>query len=121
MSRSKTVKHFVFKTTGIACGLLLSLASYSQADSSQPVPKTFIFSKYQLPVKSDESTTSFFSAPVKASPYKIHYKIKTLDFPSDPDPKPKRFNVIDALITSYLSGEYKENNNNTIVPFKKHP
>ena len=118
MGRSSVTICQFLRATGFACGLLLSVTSYSQTDSTQPKP--FIFSKYQLPAQG-VPTVSFFSALLKESPYKIHYKIKTISFPTDPDPKPKRFNVIDALITSYLSGDYKENNNNTIVPFKKHP
>jgi len=108
-----------YKTASLLCGLVLSLSAYSQADTLQPTPKTFIFSKYKLSTQG-ASTVSFFSAPLKPSPYKIHYKIKTLTFPSDPNPKPKRFNLIDAIITGYIEGkEEEENKNNFLVPVKK--
>ncbi len=108
------------KASGMAFTLLLSLSAYSQTDSVKPAPKTFIFSKYQLPTKGDAVAATFFSAPVKESPYKIHYKIKTLTYPSDPDPKPKRFNLVDALITGYFEGkEEKENDKHFLVPMKK--
>jgi hypothetical protein len=100
------------------CGFALSLSAFSQTDSS--LPKTFIFSKYQLPAQGESTVTSFFNAPQKSSPYKIHYKIKTLTFPADPDPKPKRFNLIDALITGYLEDKYKDKNDDRfLIPVKK--
>lgn len=106
------------KAMSLLCGLALSLSAFSQTDSSQP--KTFIFSKYQLPTQGDSMVTSFLNAPLKSSPYKIHYKIKTLTFPADPDPKPKRFNLIDALITGYLEDKYKDKNDDRfLVPVKK--
>lgn len=107
---------------GSLCCLVLSLSAYSQVDSSPPAPKTFIFSKYQLlPPQGDSAATSFFNAPLKSSPYKIHYKIKTLTFPADPDPKPKRFNLIDALITGYFEEKNKDKNEaQFITPFKKY-
>jgi hypothetical protein len=105
---------------GLLCGLTLSLSAYSQGDSSQTAPRTFIFSKYQLPAQGDSTAMSFLNVPLKSSPYKIHYKIKTLTFPADPDPKPKRFNLIDALITGYLEGKNKDkNDDHFLVPVKK--
>jgi hypothetical protein len=122
MSWFNISKQLTTQAIGMASGVLLSLAAYSQTDSTKPVPNTFIFSKYQLPTQGNATaSTSLFSAPVQASPYKIHYKIKTLTYPADPDPKPKRFNLIDALITGYLDDKNKDENNNFLVtPFKKH-
>lgn len=119
MGWSKLTTRLFSTTAGINCSLLLSLACYSQADSTKPVPKTFILSKYQLPTQGDLATTSFFSVPLQSSPYKIHYKIKTQTFPNDPDSKPKRFNLIDALITGYLKDKDK-NEAHFITPIKKY-
>lgn len=109
------------KALGLFGSLLLSVPAFSQADTLPPAPRTFIFSKYQLPTQGD-SSLSFFSAPLKASPYKIHYKIKTLSFPSDPNPKPKRFNLIDWIITGYLDDKDKDRDRNQqafLMPPKK--
>lgn len=106
---------------GIALGLLLSVTSYSQADST--LPRTFSFSRYQLPAQS-ASTVSFFNAPVKASPYKIHYKIKTLTFPADTRPEPPK-SIVGALVNGIvetaiddLLNKDCEDKNKFLVPIK---
>ena len=110
------------KAMGLLCGLVLSFSAFSQTDDTHP--KTFIFSKYQLPEQSDAASTSFFNAPLKSSPYKIHYKIKTLTYPADT--RSERSSsianaVVNGLIetaTKKLFKEDCEEMNRVFVPLK---
>ncbi|WP_148661217.1 hypothetical protein [Flavisolibacter tropicus] len=110
------------KTIGLLCGLMFSFYAFSQTNATQP--KTFIFSKYQLPAQGDAVTTSFYSTPQSSSPYKIHYKIKTLTFPADTRPeRPTSIAsaVVNGLIETATKKLFKDNceeTNHMFVPLK---
>jgi hypothetical protein len=99
------------------------LSAFSQTNTSQP--KTFIFSKYQLPAQSESArATSFYSAPLRSSPYKIHYKIKTLTFPADTKPE-RPLSITNALVNGLIETATKklfnddcEKENRLFVPLK---
>jgi len=124
MGCSKHTRCLFSRAIGLSCGLILSAASYGQADSTQAAPKAFFFSKYQLSAQGSLGSTSFFSVPLKASPYKIHYKIKTLTFPADTRPE-RPTSIVGALVngivetaTNDLFNNDCEEKNKFLVPIK---
>jgi hypothetical protein len=96
---------------------LLAIWSYGQKDTiGQPLP--FVFAKYKLPDQKASTLAGTFYSPVRPSTnYKIHYKIKTLHYPAEPE-KPK-FHPLDILINSLL-GLDEPAANKYSMPYKKH-
>ena len=121
MNWSRVITRLLSRTTGLTCSLLVSVVSYSQTDSTDAVPKTFVFSKYQL---QGHAAVSFFSVPLQASPYKIHYKIKTLTFPADTRPE-RPVSIANAVVNGIIETATKrllkddcEEQNKFLVPLK---
>lgn len=111
------------KAVALLCGVVLSLSAFSQNDTT--LPKTFIFSKYQLPAQSESPIAfPFYSAPPPPSPYKIHYKIKTLTFPADTRPeRPTSIAnaVVNGLVETATKKLFKDDcdeKNRFLVPLK---
>ena len=111
------------RAIALLTGLFLSLTAFSQADTTAAVVRPFSLPKSQLPTPG-ETSTSFFSAPVNESPYKIHYKIKTLTFPVDPRPEPPKSlvgalvnGIVETAIDDLLNNDC-EDKNKFLVPIK---